>query len=64
MQSYHTHCRRSADMDAPGEEEIKCPVCVETFTDPVRLPCGHNFWRDSPAAPTTGRWPSGRNPIG
>uniref|UniRef100_A0A8C1U5X4 Zinc finger RING-type eukaryotic domain-containing protein n=1 Tax=Cyprinus carpio TaxID=7962 RepID=A0A8C1U5X4_CYPCA len=44
MQSYHTHCRRSADMDAPGEEELKCPVCVETFTDPVRLPCGHNFW--------------------
>uniref|UniRef100_A0A8C1PIF2 Uncharacterized protein n=1 Tax=Cyprinus carpio TaxID=7962 RepID=A0A8C1PIF2_CYPCA len=32
----------SADMDA-REEELKCPVCVEPFTDPVRLPCGHNF---------------------
>ncbi|KAL0177887.1 hypothetical protein M9458_026781, partial [Cirrhinus mrigala] len=28
-------------MDA--REELKCPVCVEPFTDPVRLPCGHNF---------------------
>ncbi|KAA0717896.1 Zinc finger protein RFP [Triplophysa tibetana] len=24
-------------------EGLKCPVCVEPFTDPVRLPCGHNF---------------------
>lgn len=38
----HTDSRRSADMDAQ-EEELKCPVCVEPFTDPVRLPCGHNF---------------------
>ncbi|KAL1263064.1 hypothetical protein QQF64_005803 [Cirrhinus molitorella] len=29
-------------MDA-REEELKCPVCVEPFTDPVCLPCGHNF---------------------
>ncbi len=29
-------------MDA-REEELKCPVCVEPFTDPVHLPCGHNF---------------------
>ncbi|CAM4727017.1 unnamed protein product [Leuciscus chuanchicus] len=25
------------------EDDLKCPVCVELFTDPVRLPCGHNF---------------------
>uniref|UniRef100_A0A673GIM7 Uncharacterized protein n=1 Tax=Sinocyclocheilus rhinocerous TaxID=307959 RepID=A0A673GIM7_9TELE len=36
------HSLLSADMDA-REEELKCPVCVETFSDPVRLPCGHNF---------------------
>uniref|UniRef100_A0A673GB64 Uncharacterized protein n=1 Tax=Sinocyclocheilus rhinocerous TaxID=307959 RepID=A0A673GB64_9TELE len=24
-------------------KELKCPVCVEPFTDPVHLPCGHNF---------------------
>ncbi|XP_056113184.1 probable E3 ubiquitin-protein ligase MID2 isoform X1 [Rhinichthys klamathensis goyatoka] len=29
-------------MDAQ-EDDLKCPVCVELFTDPVRLPCGHNF---------------------
>ncbi|XP_056327445.1 E3 ubiquitin-protein ligase TRIM41-like [Danio aesculapii] len=29
-------------MDAP-EEDLKCPVCVDVFTDPVCLPCGHNF---------------------
>ncbi|XP_065152935.1 zinc-binding protein A33-like isoform X4 [Paramisgurnus dabryanus] len=42
MQSYHTDSRRSANMEA-GEQELKCPVCLENFTDPVCLPCGHNF---------------------
>ncbi|TRY90564.1 hypothetical protein DNTS_002677, partial [Danionella cerebrum] len=34
-------CRSSADMDA--REELKCPVCADPFTDPVNLPCSHNF---------------------
>ncbi len=25
------------------EETFKCPVCQEFFTDPVTLPCGHDF---------------------
>ena len=25
------------------EEEIKCPLCLSTFTDPRRLPCEHVF---------------------
>nr|XP_055027217.1 E3 ubiquitin-protein ligase Midline-1-like [Misgurnus anguillicaudatus] len=42
MQSYHTDSRRSTNMEAE-EQELKCPVCLENFTDPVCLPCGHNF---------------------
>uniref|UniRef100_A0A4W3GTL0 Uncharacterized protein n=1 Tax=Callorhinchus milii TaxID=7868 RepID=A0A4W3GTL0_CALMI len=26
-------------------EELKCSVCLELFTDPVTLDCGHNFCR-------------------
>ncbi|KAE8280412.1 E3 ubiquitin/ISG15 ligase TRIM25 [Larimichthys crocea] len=25
------------------EEALKCPVCQDIFTDPVTLPCGHDF---------------------
>lgn len=25
------------------EESLKCPVCQDIFTDPVTLPCGHDF---------------------
>ncbi|XP_010773046.1 E3 ubiquitin-protein ligase TRIM41-like [Notothenia coriiceps] len=27
----------------PVEETLKCPVCQDFFTDPVTLPCGHDF---------------------
>uniref|UniRef100_A0A8C3HCP6 RING-type E3 ubiquitin transferase n=1 Tax=Chrysemys picta bellii TaxID=8478 RepID=A0A8C3HCP6_CHRPI len=27
------------------QEEVTCPVCLEYFTDPVSLECGHNFCR-------------------
>ncbi|KAG8441561.1 hypothetical protein GDO86_010660 [Hymenochirus boettgeri] len=32
----------SADM----REELICPVCINVFTDPVALPCGHNFCQE------------------
>ncbi|XP_065271247.1 E3 ubiquitin-protein ligase TRIM39-like [Emys orbicularis] len=27
------------------QEEVTCPVCLEYFTEPVTLKCGHNFCR-------------------
>ncbi|XP_029770071.1 zinc finger protein RFP-like, partial [Terrapene carolina triunguis] len=42
------------------QEEAKCPVCLEYFTEPVTLECGHNFcracisqcWEGSDTAPS------------
>ncbi|XP_073692800.1 E3 ubiquitin-protein ligase TRIM39-like [Garra rufa] len=27
----------------PLAEELQCSVCLDVFTDPVTIPCGHNF---------------------
>lgn len=32
-----------ADAMETVEDIFKCPVCQDIFTDPVTLPCGHNF---------------------
>ncbi|XP_041702038.1 E3 ubiquitin-protein ligase TRIM21-like isoform X2 [Coregonus clupeaformis] len=26
-----------------SEEQFKCSICLDVFTDPVSIPCGHNF---------------------
>ncbi|XDV46587.1 hypothetical protein PO909_014460 [Leuciscus waleckii] len=28
-----------------ASEELQCSICLEVFTDPVTIPCGHNFCR-------------------
>ncbi|XP_053189694.1 E3 ubiquitin-protein ligase TRIM39-like isoform X2 [Scomber japonicus] len=32
-------CRRS-------EDQFRCSICLDVFTDPVSTPCGHNFCKD------------------
>ncbi|XP_048054556.1 nuclear factor 7, brain-like [Megalobrama amblycephala] len=42
--------RQSMELDTnltsssgPLNEELQCSVCLDVFTDPVTVPCGHNF---------------------
>ncbi|XP_034412723.1 E3 ubiquitin-protein ligase TRIM39-like [Cyclopterus lumpus] len=30
----------------PVEEQFKCCICLDIFTDPTSIPCGHNFCLD------------------
>lgn len=50
---------RRAGMATTGnlsEEQVHCSICLDVFTNPVSIPCGHNFcqsciigyWRTSP----------------
>ena len=40
-----------------SEEQVHCSICLDVFTNPVSIPCGHNFcqscilgyWRTSPS---------------
>ncbi|GCB77810.1 hypothetical protein scyTo_0017660 [Scyliorhinus torazame] len=40
-------------------QEINCPICLEDFTDPVSLECGHNFCRSC----ITGCWEQGQRNL-
>ncbi|MED6290345.1 hypothetical protein CHARACLAT_012105 [Characodon lateralis] len=50
---------RRVGMASPGnlsEEQVHCSICLDVFTNPVSIPCGHNFcqscilgyWKTSP----------------
>lgn len=30
----------------PLENQFRCCICLDTYTDPVSIPCGHNFCLD------------------
>nr|XP_033944168.1 E3 ubiquitin-protein ligase TRIM21-like isoform X3 [Pseudochaenichthys georgianus] len=30
----------------PSEDQFFCTICLDLFTDPVTIPCGHNFCKD------------------
>lgn len=36
-----------SDMASPAnllaEEQVHCSICLDVFTNPVSIPCGHNF---------------------
>ncbi|XP_054832429.1 uncharacterized protein LOC129327701 [Eublepharis macularius] len=47
----------SQEAAAKLQEELSCSICLETFSDPVSIHCGHNFCR----ACITNYWSIGKN---
>nr|XP_025037363.1 E3 ubiquitin-protein ligase TRIM17-like isoform X1 [Pelodiscus sinensis] len=35
----------AGDLAGSFQDEVTCPLCLEYFTDPVSIECGHNFCR-------------------
>ncbi|XP_075769293.1 zinc finger protein RFP-like [Pelodiscus sinensis] len=35
----------AGDLAGSFQDEVTCPICLEYFTDPVTIECGHNFCR-------------------
>ncbi|XP_075768890.1 zinc finger protein RFP-like isoform X1 [Pelodiscus sinensis] len=35
----------AGDLAGSFQDEVTCPICLEYFTDPVSIKCGHNFCR-------------------
>ncbi|KAM9426763.1 E3 ubiquitin-protein ligase TRIM21-like [Pholidichthys leucotaenia] len=36
----------SAATNLPSEDHFLCSICLDVFTDPVAIPCGHNFCKN------------------
>ncbi|KAM9425690.1 E3 ubiquitin-protein ligase TRIM21-like [Pholidichthys leucotaenia] len=36
----------SVAINLPSEDHFLCSICLDVFTDPVAIPCGHNFCKN------------------
>uniref|UniRef100_A0A668UQ71 RING-type domain-containing protein n=1 Tax=Oreochromis aureus TaxID=47969 RepID=A0A668UQ71_OREAU len=36
----------SAVSNLRSEDQFLCSICLDVFTDPVSIPCGHNFCKN------------------
>uniref|UniRef100_A0A672GY24 RING-type domain-containing protein n=1 Tax=Salarias fasciatus TaxID=181472 RepID=A0A672GY24_SALFA len=51
-----TVCIVDLHADEPSTKQVHCSICLDVFTNPVSIPCGHNFcqncilgyWKTSP----------------
>ncbi|XP_069576394.1 E3 ubiquitin-protein ligase TRIM47-like [Brachyistius frenatus] len=42
---HHRHTDMSAACSLLSEDQFLCSICLDVFTHPVTIPCGHNFCR-------------------